>query len=42
MKGFKEFNCFAENLPQLILEYLQENGSMSVAHSKSRQQKHTG
>jgi len=42
MKGFKEFNCFAENLPQLILEYLQENESMSAAHSKSGQQKHTG
>jgi tRNA dimethylallyltransferase len=42
MKGFKEFNCFAENLPQLILEYLQENESMSVAHSKSGPQKHTG
>ena len=36
MKGFKVFNCFAEDLPQLILEYLQENGSKGEASSKSR------
>jgi len=42
MKGFKEFNCFAENLLQLVLEYLQENGPKGVASSKLRQRKHTG
>ena len=26
MQKFKEFNCFAENLPKLILDFLQENG----------------
>ena len=42
MKGFKEFNCFAENLLQLVLEYLQENGPKGAVSSKSRQRKHTG
>ena len=26
MRKFKEFNCFEENLPKLILDFLQENG----------------
>jgi len=42
MKGFKEFNCFTENLLQLVLEYLQEKGPKGGASSKLRQRKHTG
>ena len=26
MREFKEFNCFAENLPKLVLDFLQKNG----------------
>lgn len=39
MSGFKEFNCFEENLPQLILEYLRECGPKGITNSKIRREK---
>lgn len=41
MRGFKEFNCFAENLPELILEILQENRLKGMTNLQLKQSKHT-
>ncbi len=35
MQESKEFNCFAENLPKLILEFLQEKGFEDKNHKSS-------